>query len=464
MGALLLLASCTDDYKDWVAPQTSTPEQAVVFGDGSVSAVDVIKFAEIAEGQDVVKVCNIVAPIVSDQAYTPKFKINLDDKVYDIDIDGNMNLNELVSFVESKFGKAPIQREIDATVNMWVSNGSVAVKTATSETFKIKVVPDAPFIDPNGYYVVGNIDGWSCSRVDAFHMVNNGGDVYANPVFSVTLSSVDGVDPYEVKIIPASAFNDDGSINNWDIALSALPDEDVIANEGKFSYSNAGGNIKFAAVPDAKFYKLSVNLMEGTYKVESGSFAEYIYEIGNSQGWSTSAPLYCANKDGKYQGYYYLDGGYKFKPNKDNWDGDWGQDPNGPEGTLVQDGEKDCNAEAGFYQIDVDLAAMTYKITRVNTISIIGTVNGSWDTDTDMEYNISSGAWEVTTTLSAGAMKFRMNHDWSISWGGSNGDPRAYNNLTQNGGKDLDLDEAGTYFIQLFITYEGNNRVVITKQ
>ena len=61
-------------------------------------------------------------------------------------------------------------------------------------------------------------------------------------------------------------------------------------------------------------------------------------------------------------------------------------------------------------------------------------------------------------------MKFRMNHDWAISWGGANDDPKAYDNLTQNKGKDLDVTEAGDYKIQLFITYEGNNRVVITKQ
>ena len=130
----------------------------------------------------------------------------------------------------------------------------------------------------------------------------------------------------------------------------------------------------------------------------------------------------------------------------------------------MQDGEKDCQAEAGFYQIDVDLAAMTYKTTLVSTISIIGTVNGNWDTDTDLTYNTETGAWEVTAALKAGAMKFRMNHDWTISWGGANGDPKAYNNLTQNGGKDLDLPEDGNYFIQLFITFEGNNKVLVVKK
>lgn len=464
MGALLLLASCTDDYKDWAEPQTVAQPSIVAFADGSVSSVGVINFADLAEGQELVKVCNINAPTATDAAYAPVYTIALGDKTFSLDNDGQMAVSDFVSYVESNFGKAPTQRDIEATVSAWLNNGGTAVKMATSGAFTISAVPDAPFIDPNGYYLVGNIDGWACKRVDAYHLTNNGGDVYANPTFSITLPAVDGVDPYEVKIVPASAFAADGSIANWDIALSALPDADVVANSGNFSYSNAGGNIKFAADANAKFYKISVNLMEGTYYVEAVNFAEYIYEIGNSQGWSVSAPLYSANGDGKYQGYYYLDGGYKFKPNADNWDGDWGQDPNSAEGKLVQDGEQDCQAAAGFYQIDVDLAAMNYSTKLVEYISIIGTVNGNWDTDTDMTYNTESGAWEVTATLNAGAMKFRMNHDWAVSWGGANGDPKAYGNLTQNGGKDLDLTEAGTYFIQLFITYEGNNRVVITKQ
>jgi hypothetical protein len=106
---------------------------------------------------------------------------------------------------------------------------------------------------------------------------------------------------------------------------------------------------------------------------------------------------------------------------------------------------------------------MTYKVTEVETISIIGTVKGNWDTDVDMTYNKETGAWEVTEDLEAGEMKFRMNHDWSVSWGG-NGSSKAYTDLTQNNGANLELAESGKYKVQLFIQYEGKNKVVLTKQ
>ena len=48
---------------------------------------------------------------------------------------------------------------------------------------------------------------------------------------------------------------------------------------------------------------------------------------------------------------------------------------------------------------------------------------------------------------------------------GLNGDPAAYDNLTEFDGKDLNLpDGPGTYHIQLYISCEGQNKVVLTKK
>ena len=457
MGVFLLLASCTDDYKDWADPQVVGQPETVSFGDGSVSGVDIIKFAEFAEDQATVKVCNLNAPSSSDADYTAFYTITLGDQTFELNNDGTMSVSDLQSYIESVYGKAPIERDIEAVVSMWLTNGSTTVKTATSQSFMVKAIPDAPFIDPNGYFVVGNIDGWSCRRVDDYHMTNNGGDVYDNPVFSLTINAVEGVDPYEIKIVPASAFSDDGNITNWDIALSALPGSDVIAYEGHFSYSNAGGNIKFAADPSAKAYTITCNLMEGTYTVTPFSFAPYIYEIGNSHGWSQSMPLYSPNVDGKYQGYYYLNGGFKFKPNESNWDGDWGQNPNGPTGTLVQDGEQDCYAEAGFYVIDVDLSAMTYKLTQIEFIDIVGGVEGGasdWSSGPHMTYNVSEGCWEADVTFT-GVFKFRGNGNWSNDDGNFGG---TLDNIINGSNDNLEPSITGTpVHVKLFLSYNGKS-------
>lgn len=52
-----------------------------------------------------------------------------------------------------------------------------------------------------------------------------------------------------------------------------------------------------------------------------------------------------------------------------------------------------------------------------------------------------------------------------ISWGGADGNPEAYDNLTQFDGKDFNVPNGdGKYKIQLYLSYEGANRVVLTKQ
>lgn len=202
------------------------------------------------------------------------------------------------------------------------------------------------------------------------------------------------------------------------------------------------------------------------------TYPEFIYEIGNESGWATSFPMRSPNLDGIYQSYNYLDGAFKFKPSADSWDGDWGQDPSGAYGSLVVDGEEDCNKAdgafpdnvfgAGFYQIDVNIIEMTWSVTEVENISIIGDFN-SWGDDVDMTYNVEEGCWEATATVTDGGLKFRMNHDWTVSWGATTDDAQDLNDLTQNGGKNISV-AAGTYQFKLYISYEGNNRVEIIAQ
>lgn len=99
---------------------------------------------------------SIVAPTSSNAAYTPNYKINFDGQSFDIDADGNMATAELTSYIVDKWGKRPTERDIDATLDAWVSNGSTAIKMATSKKFQVKAVPEAPVIE-EGYYLVGNM-------------------------------------------------------------------------------------------------------------------------------------------------------------------------------------------------------------------------------------------------------------------------------------------------------------------
>lgn len=465
LGVTLVSAmvACTEDFTDWSEPQQNAQPEIATFGDGSVSPVALIDFASLDAALDSVAVCSIVAPTSSDAAYSaPSYVLHLSDAAFNIGTSGKMAVSDLKLFLESTYGKAPYERQVQATVEQWISNGATSIKTATSEPFTVKAKLLAPVIYPH-LYLIGAPSEWSptCTTMPFTH---SGKDVYDDPMFTVTFPVADG----EVWF----AFADDKTVESGDWANVFGAMEGNGANKvGETGYLarrselTDDGSFKVSVDGDAKYVKVTVDMLNGTYLIEKVSYGEYIYEIGNESGWSTSHPLYGANGDGKYQGYYYLDGEFKFKPNPGgNWDGDyeWLGD-----NKLGQGSDNFPNPGAGFYQIDVDLAEGTYAVTEVKSITVVGNFNG-WnqaDAATHMTYNKAENCWEATLDLAGNGVKFAMNDEWTVSWGGANGNAAAYDNLSQNGGKDLDLPEGdGTYLIKLYLAYEGANKVVFTKQ
>ena len=432
-AALLGLTACTEDYKDWKQQEQPTQPATVTFADGSVTEVPAIDLNNLEEGQTMVKVAAIVAP--SADGYTPYYTLNIGENAYDLDAEGQIPADELQAIVAEEFGRRPTEREITATVSMWVTNGSTTVKTATSAPFVIKAIPQAPIIEA-AYYLTGSINGWD--NTDAtYKLTNDGSDPYENSKFTLRIPAPEDGGNIEFKMTPESGLGGD-----WSGCLAAG------AEDGKFNYDNNGGNLIITADPDALFYDLTFDMLDQTWKATPVGFNPFIYEIGNESGWSEPHPLH-GNGLGQYEAVIKLDGEFKFKPNKDNWDGDWEKaSGDATAGTLTADGGPNVDAvAAGFYFVQVDLKAMTYKLTPVTSISIIGSVRGSWDTDIDMSYNEALRCWEARETLNAGEFKFRASHDWSVNWGGT------FDNLSQ-GGANLNLEADGAYIIRLYLSDE----------
>ena len=188
-------------------------------------------------------------------------------------------------------------------------------------------------------------------------------------------------------------------------------------------------------------------------------YNEFFYEIGGESDWSVPHPLYGKDRDGKYLGYYYLNSGFKFRPNAHDWNGDY---EFAGEGRIADNGGANCPApEPSFYRILVDLADGTYALEAVRSITVVGTHN-SWnvsDLATHLSFDLEEGCWTIDYTFSEQtSLKFAMNDDWSVSWGGANGDASNYDDLTENNGKDLSV-ASGKYRIKLYLSCEGSNRV-----
>jgi hypothetical protein len=440
IGIALLMASCTEDYKDWADPITNGPEEPLEVGI-SVSPASAVDFATYTDETVQLFTASVTGLDGASATYGAQITNEDGSKSIDLEVDDNfyVDKDELESAVISLYGRRPVARTIPVNVIGLIEHNGIVI-TATGNT-TLTATPNAPVIE-DAYYITGSINGWN--NTDTTYELNNGGsDVYENPVFTVMIPGDVVTGDFEFKVTPKSGLGGD-----WSQCLTASD------TEGKFATGNAGGNLKVSYVARAKFYRLTFNMMEQTWSAAGLSFGDFFYEIGNESGWGTSHALYGPANDGKYTGFYYLDGEYKFKPNADNWDNDLEYvSGTTTSGTLSPDGGSNCpDPGAGFYKIDLDAGALNFTLTKIENVSIIGGFN-DWSGDVEMTYNSAEGCWEVTTDQVSGEYKFRANHDWAINWGGD------VNGLTQDG-SNLSIT-AGTYTFKLYLTYNGAHKVVI---
>ena len=442
MGMALLMASCTDDYKDWAEPFSNAPEDpySISFTASPASPID---FATISGDKVLLFNSTIEGP---EGAAATEYEVVLSDESgenqtpVEVDAEGYANVEELEAAVYGLYGRRPVARTIPMEVGVAINVKGASIVKISSTT--LTATPNAPEIE-EAYYITGTPNSWNNSDT-SLELSNGGDDVYENPVFKVLIPAT-GSD-ISFKVTPKSGLGGD-----WSKCLTASD------TEGKFATNNAGTDLKIPHVEGAKFYRVEFNMLDQTWKYEALNFNTYIWQAGNGNGCgSPASPLYSPAGDGKYTGFMYLDGEFKFRSGEDNWNApDWGKGAS--EGTLAEQAGN-LSADAGYYKVEVDLGALTYKLTPITTIGIVGPAQaGGWDADTDMTYNKETGAWEAIVELAADEMKFRANDGWDINWGGTE------NNLTQ-GGNNIKVATAGKYFIQLFAYCDSKATFKMTKQ
>ena len=420
----LLLASCTEDFKDWAEPQSNPQGELVTFGNGSVASVGVIDLALVPDSVETVKVCDITAPTTSDTTYYPEYIIYLNDKAFVLGLDGKMNVKELSDYVVSLFGQAPEVRDLTARVKSIMTDGRTATSVMSDE-FTIQVIPATPKIS-TAYYYIGTDNDWSLAN-GVYKLENGGGDVYTNPVFTV--------------VIPAAFDKNGARVDNWfKIAPQETADLDDIWSGNFIGYAVNGENemsgnfvegandqvafaFKISADIRADKYRLSFNMLERTFNfepiIELGT-PDLWYLVGSCIGngsWGNAAdavgtalvPLYPSPDNYSilnYVGYFPAGQGFKLIHNPGSWDEQWGMTG----GVLVKNDGGSGNievAEDGYYQItydkEMDVVTITKYTGAVNTFNMMG-VPGDYQN------------WSPANTLMTPMSTVVENHDWLISY------------------------------------------------
>ena len=436
--ASVSLASCNGDYDDWANPQNN-PQEASAAKYGITFTAGPEAECNMPDEDGVINLVTVNSTDANVEGYTLK-DLKVNGEYIKGEIVGNniqVNAVELEKILcKQNNSRASVAHDINVeskvSVNL-ASGDAVAINTVGTTTAKLKPTP-TPAIDPNGYYMLGHLNGkddWDNTDPVWMNKVSDG--VYQAKVTTAK-------DKNWFKFFEGSKFvsGDWDSINKGALGCKVNGCEDA---SGTIYYAgDSWGELQTIVIPGAGTWIVTLDMNNLTYSVGK----PVLYMAGDANGWKQID--YLSSEDGvHFTGYMYLNqNGFKFCTQKD-WDGtNYG-------GAFFGESEDNImmTQEAGFYQVDVDLSAKTYTLTPFS-IGIIGNATPSgWDSDTDMTYNPEERCWEIKgVELSDGEMKFRANDAWTLNWGGE------LDNLKQD---DPNIAvAAGTYDIKLYIDWEGN--------
>ena len=453
--ASLALASCAGDYDDWANPQANEQEASaakygVTFANGSEAE------GSMADEDGIINLVTVNSTDANVSGFTLK-----DLKVNGVAVNGTMvgdsvqvSASELEKLVcEQNKSRASVARDlkVETQVSINLASGDAVSITNKGETTG-KFTPTAtPQLDKKGYYMLGQVNGneWDAKSPVWMNKISDG-------VYQLKVTTT--ADKNWFKFYAGSNFvsNDWDSINKGALGCKENGSEETF---GYILYNgDSWGELQTPVIPGAGTWIVTLDMNNLTYTVGK----PVLYMAGDANGWATND--YLAGDDGvHFTGYMYLNqNGFKFCTQPE-WKGtNYGADFN----TAGDAANITMTEDAGYYKVEVDLSAKTYKLTPITTIGIIGSASpGGWDSDVDMKYipyNAETkelGYWEIKDiTLTNGEIKFRANDAWDISWGGT---PDAL--TTQGGAANLSV-EAGTYDIKLYAWANGYAKCELIKK
>lgn len=314
-------------------------------------------------------------------------------------------------------GKNPKTQDAYVRFAAYIVNGSSSVRIGNPNLYyaahKVSVTPfPAAVTIEDSYSLV--INGGETIAM------NHTGDVYDNPVFTA-----------KVDVTEAQEW----AVKGAELTYAPVADE----TSAEFGTLVAGEG--WGVMPVGTWL-LTVNMETLTYSFSSA--VENLWTPGDANGWNHGgSQMLFTNNYTEYMGFANLSvSGFKFTSAADWSHTNYGDA--GEEGKLSTDGGAGnlTVPESGLYWCKVDIAALTWSATKIETIGVIGGFNG-WSES--LPLTSEDGLfWTGTITLNEGdEYKFRCNNDWAINLGGAD----EYNLVPD--GANLKAPATGTFTITL---------------
>ncbi|MBP5478199.1 MAG: DUF5115 domain-containing protein, partial [Bacteroidaceae bacterium] len=399
---MAFVSSCDENFDDWAAPQGFEPEESQLIQINVTPAEDV----DIATAKDTIDLFSFGtdAPdsysVDSIEVYVEdstgvKYPVTPTKESFKARKVGVLKA-ELIDVVEKIYGKRPTPRELTIKSAIYAytdASKSTLVRSAFS-TSKLNVTLVAPKISEN-YYVVGGTLDWAESAASKAQKFNHSDkDVYDDPVFTITIPAAEGDTWFAIGDDEAC---DAIAAGDWSKLLGNTTGNGENGTSGMLKPRNEIGNDgSFKVDAGAKFIKIELNMMDGTYKVTAINFENYLFFIGATDGWSGSdQKVALVSDEGLYKGFVYvadpngwgLD--FKFQRVAGSWDNEInsGTFTGGITGDVAaDDGNIKVTAGEGVYYMELDMVNNTLKGTKIYKVGLIGDFN-EWGGDVEMTWN-----------------------------------------------------------------------------
>ena len=460
------MASCTDDYTDWANP-LSNAEEAAKTVEMTVGQAPEVNLATAGE------TVQLFVPTlkISDEA-TNAYTVELYKNPYvphesehatlTTDAEGRVAAADLQQAVVSIFGARPELREVGLLVTCLTTVGSQTFKNEGAT--QLKVTPKAPFID-TAYYLVGDMAAWNKEGALAFTH-KGGGDVYDNPEFEIVFTTT--ADNQYWKIIPGTNYDNDFWAEGETGVVGTAVDGDTSLEGDLTTMHPQAGKIEQAGI-----YRMTINMMNYTYKLEKFDFAQFVYFIGATDGWSESVQkLESPNLDGNYSGYVYLADpkgwglDFKLQRTAGSWDNEINYETfSSVTGDLSRGDGPNIHGTAGegIYYLTLNLATGTMNGVKINNMNLVGDFNG-WNPGDDaqqMTWDAENYCYVINNAgVNGNGWKFTANNSWDINLGGNDSvEPSMNISDLVGGGKNLG---AVGKTIKLYPTRKTSNKIYCT--
>ena len=456
-----------DDYEEPNPPAQSNPQESILQTDEVVvtnSLSGTYDLAELNNNNTPIEVARITCSTLPDtyeflagvQISANNFstavpvastvvKSDNEDNVYVVTV----SADDLQGAYVSGISKSPAAKEIMFRFNVMTKTGEQQIAYVGGVNnfygpFTATVLPmPSELVIEDAYYLLGTINGWDVATAIKLNHAE-GVSGYDDPVFSIAvdITADQAAEGWWWKVVPQSTYE----TGNWvDAAYGSfgVADNGDDSLEGMLVARTDTEDCGAGCLYESGQYLFSINLLEGTY-----AFTEYVpvlYTPGDANGWSQVGSQQLATTNGAdYYGYAVLSSaGFKFT-NAPDWDHiNYGASDT--EGTLSNDGGAGnlTVPETGLYWCHVNTASLTYEVTLISTIGVIGDATpGGWDASTALTPSADFLTWTGTINFGAGEFKFRANDGWDVNLGGS------YTDLVQDGA-NLATPGQGTYTVTL---------------